>query len=87
MDTSTKTVGYKEGSGFTHAYNDEPITFYPMEAHQGIRDVRNVKINITKTLRKKSVHVCNLQYKDAHTLLICQSLSSEKADKVNTCSY
>ena len=43
MDTSTKTVGYKEGSGFTHAYSDEPITFYPMEAHQGIRDVRNVK--------------------------------------------
>ena len=42
MDTSTKTVGYKEGSGFTHAYNDEPITFYPMEAHEGIRDVRNI---------------------------------------------
>ena len=41
MDTSTKTVGYKEGSGFTHAYNDEPITFYPMEAHEGIRDVGN----------------------------------------------
>lgn len=36
-----KTVGYKEGSGFTHAYNDEPITFNPMEAHEGIRDVRN----------------------------------------------
>jgi len=40
VDTSTKTVGYKEGSGFTHAYNDEPITFNPMEAHEGIRDVR-----------------------------------------------
>lgn len=36
-----KTVGYKEGSGFIHAYNDEPITFNPMEAHEGIRDVRN----------------------------------------------
>lgn len=42
MDTSTKTVGYKEGSGFTHAYNDEPVTFNPMEAYQGIRDVRCV---------------------------------------------
>lgn len=42
VDTSTKTVGYKEGSGFTHAYNDEPITFNPMEAYQGIRDVRCV---------------------------------------------
>lgn len=41
VDTSKKTVGYKEGSGFTHAYNDEPITFYPMEAHEGIRDVGN----------------------------------------------
>lgn len=44
VDTSTKTVGYKEGSGFTHAYNDEPITFNPMEAHEGIRDVRCVMI-------------------------------------------
>lgn len=41
VDTSTKSVGYKEGSGFTHAYNDEPITFNPMEAHEGIRDVRH----------------------------------------------
>ncbi|EDO43736.1 predicted protein [Nematostella vectensis] len=40
MDTSKKTVGYKEGSGFTHAYNDEPITFYPMEAYEGLRDPR-----------------------------------------------
>lgn len=40
MDTSTKTVGYKEGSGFTHAYSDEPITFNPMEAHEGMRDPR-----------------------------------------------
>ena len=41
VDTSTKTVGYKEGSGFTHAYSDEPITFNPMEAHEGMRDVKN----------------------------------------------
>ncbi|KAK2563819.1 Protein phosphatase 1 regulatory subunit 32 [Acropora cervicornis] len=38
MDTSKKTMGYKEGSGFTHAHNDEPITFNPMEAYEGIRD-------------------------------------------------
>ena len=38
-------MGYKEGSGFTHAYNDEPITFNPMEAHEGIRDVRCVMID------------------------------------------
>lgn len=49
VDTSTKTVGYKEGSGFTHAYNDEPITFNPMEAHEGIRDVRCVMIDNWKT--------------------------------------
>jgi len=42
VDTSAKTVGYKEGSGFTHAYNDEPINFNPMEAYEGIRDVRKI---------------------------------------------
>lgn len=40
MDTSTKTVGYKEGSGFTHAYNDEPVTYRPTEAHDGRTDPR-----------------------------------------------
>ena len=39
MDTSCKTVGHKEGSGFTHAYNDEPILFNPIEAYEGLRDV------------------------------------------------
>ena len=46
VDTSTKTVGCKEGSGFTHAYNDEPITFNPLEAHEGIRDVSGVIIEL-----------------------------------------
>lgn len=46
MDTSTKIVGYKEGSGFTHAYNDEPITFHPIEAHEGIRDVGNLSCSL-----------------------------------------
>ena len=43
VDTSAKCVGYKEGSGFTHAYNDEPITFNQMEAYEGIRHVRSSK--------------------------------------------
>ncbi|KAL3884068.1 hypothetical protein ACJMK2_030290 [Sinanodonta woodiana] len=29
MDVSMMTVGPNEDSGFTHAYNDEPITFHP----------------------------------------------------------
>ncbi len=29
------SVGGKEGSGFTHAYNTEPITFHPDYAHDG----------------------------------------------------
>ncbi|KAK3724554.1 hypothetical protein QZH41_019602, partial [Actinostola sp. cb2023] len=40
MNTSCKTVGYKEGSGFTHAYNDEPVTFNPMESYDGLIDPR-----------------------------------------------
>ena len=34
-DVSRRSVGGKEGSGFTHAYNDEPITFHPDAAHSG----------------------------------------------------
>ncbi|CAB4001151.1 Hypothetical predicted protein [Paramuricea clavata] len=33
INTSRKTVGRKEGSGFTHAYNDEPITHRPKDAY------------------------------------------------------
>ncbi|XP_072045830.1 stabilizer of axonemal microtubules 4-like [Amphiura filiformis] len=33
-DTSTKTVGKKEGSGYTHAYNVEPITFHSGSPHK-----------------------------------------------------
>ena len=32
-DVSTKTVGRKEGSGYTHAYNVEPITFHSGSPH------------------------------------------------------
>lgn len=32
VDVSTKTVGFKEGSGFTHAINVEPITYRPTES-------------------------------------------------------
>jgi len=35
MDTSNKTVGYKEGSGFIHAFNIEPITYRPNENFHG----------------------------------------------------
>ena len=35
VDLSTKTVGPKEDTGFTSAYNVEPITFKPNEAHDG----------------------------------------------------
>lgn len=61
VDTSTKTVGYKEGSGFTHAYNDEPITFYPMEAHEGIRDVGNFNIMLSNNLRPIELQWYNYQ--------------------------
>jgi len=30
-DNSDKSFGHKEGSGFTHAYNNEPITYRPNE--------------------------------------------------------
>ena len=29
-----------EGSGFTHAYNEEPVTFHPDYAHKGDVPVR-----------------------------------------------
>ena len=41
-DTSAKTVGSKEGSGFTHATNIEPITYHPSDAF-----VYLVRINCT----------------------------------------
>ena len=40
VNTSRKTVGRKEGSGFTHAYNDEPITYRATEAYGGNSMVR-----------------------------------------------
>ncbi|KAJ8314512.1 hypothetical protein KUTeg_006662 [Tegillarca granosa] len=33
MDVSTKVVGPMEETGFTHAYNVEPVTFYPNNPH------------------------------------------------------
>ena len=33
VDLSTKTTGPKEESGFTHAYNEEPITYLPGQPH------------------------------------------------------
>ncbi|XP_045197133.2 protein phosphatase 1 regulatory subunit 32-like isoform X1 [Mercenaria mercenaria] len=37
VDTSGKTVGPKEYSGYVHAYNDEPITFIPGNPHNNER--------------------------------------------------
>lgn len=37
VDTSGKDVGPKEDTGFTHAYNDEPITFIPGNPHKNDR--------------------------------------------------
>lgn len=37
MDVSMKTVGDPEGTGFTHAYNVEPITYYPADPHKNDR--------------------------------------------------
>lgn len=39
VDVSMKTVGGPEGTGFTHAYNVEPITFIPGDAHKNDRPV------------------------------------------------
>ena len=34
-----KTCGPKEESGYTHAYNEEPITFVPGNPHKNDRPV------------------------------------------------
>lgn len=39
VDTSGKTVGPKEYSGFVHSYNDEPITFIPGNPHKNDKPV------------------------------------------------
>ncbi|XP_060065144.1 protein phosphatase 1 regulatory subunit 32-like [Ylistrum balloti] len=62
MDVSTKTTGPKEESGFTHAYNVEPITFIPGSSHQndnpGWDTVRPTGSSIMKThfLRSEYPH-------------------------------
>ena len=76
MDTSTKSVGYKEGSGFTHAYNDEPVTFRPTEAHDGLRDVSctHFHINYEQTLCDTPFSVSNVfarANETANKLLSC----------------
>ena len=59
MDTSTKTVGPKEGSGFVHAYNNEPITYRPNECFDGVHPGwwtrRPTSNSIMKTAFKPSV--------------------------------
>lgn len=39
VDVSNKTVGDPEGTGYTHAYNVEPITYIPADPHKNDRPV------------------------------------------------
>jgi len=41
-DKQQSDSSYKEYSGFSHAYNVEPITYRPTEAHTGQFSVSNV---------------------------------------------
>ena len=45
VDVSMKTCGAKEGSGYTHSYNDEPITFVPGNPHKNDRPVSRISIH------------------------------------------
>lgn len=42
MDLTNKTVGPHEESGFTHAYNVEPITYIPGSPHKNEMPVRSL---------------------------------------------
>jgi protein phosphatase 1 regulatory subunit 32 len=39
VDISNKIVGDPEGTGYTHAYNVEPITYIPADPHKNDRPV------------------------------------------------
>lgn len=53
VDVSNKTVGQKQGSGYTHAYNVEPITFHPGSPHKneypGFFTYRPTGVSVMKT--------------------------------------
>jgi hypothetical protein len=49
VDTSGKTVGPQEFSGYVHAYNDEPITFIPGNPHKNERPVNITNISHSRT--------------------------------------
>lgn len=59
MDTSKKSVGPKEGSGFTHAYNHEPITYRPTECFDGTQSVKHNWRPTGYSVMKKSFQPCN----------------------------
>lgn len=44
VDLTNKTVGPHEESGFTHAYNVEPITYIPGSAHKNELPVSSIKL-------------------------------------------
>ena len=54
MDTSSRIVGPKEGSGFTHAYNNEPITNRP-------NDCFDEKNTCNQRMTGKSIMKCSFQ--------------------------
>ncbi|XP_071941327.1 stabilizer of axonemal microtubules 4-like [Antedon mediterranea] len=58
LDTSTKTVGGKQGSGYTHAYNVEPITYHPGSPYKndmpGFFTDRPTGISVMKTSYRPS---------------------------------
>ena len=56
IDTSEKTFGLKQGSGFTHAYNNEPITYRPNECFDS-------KYPSWKTWRPTATSVMKMSFK------------------------
>lgn len=60
-DVHTKTVGRKEGSGYTHAYNAEPITFHSGSPHKneypGFYTDRPTGRSIMKTAFQPSLYL------------------------------
>jgi protein phosphatase 1 regulatory subunit 32 len=48
LDVSKRSIGPKEGSGFTHADNMEPVTYHPGYAHKGDVPVWTIEATILK---------------------------------------
>ena len=73
-----KTCGAKEGSGYTHSYNDEPITFVPGNPHKNDRPVSRRSIhtdNLSQFMR--SCYLSHMRAAKAQTSLYICAVSSE----------